>query len=66
MHIGQGFMSLKGAINIAVLSNAADPIKISRKSSLGLADIIFGSRSFKLTLEHLFVKKQKPMMGGIL
>ena len=63
MHIGQGFISLKGAINIAVLNNVAHPIKMSRNSSLGLAEIIFFSKSFKLSFLTIVRLKAKPNDG---
>jgi len=65
MHIGQGFISLKGEIKIAVLNNDAHPINMSKKSSLGLANVMIVSIKinmcfliafyFKALLAYLFV-----------
>ena len=44
MHIGQGFISLNGAIKMAVPSNVVQPKNMSKKISLDLTGIMMTSK----------------------
>jgi len=72
MHIGQGFISLKGEIKIAALNNDAQPRNMSKNRSLGLADVMvvpikinfkfLVSFCLKRLTEYLFVFLNRPVV----